>query len=337
MGAALSLVLVACGGDDDENAHPTAAQPTATVFAATSPGERAAALCAGSQAGVTPNVVQASEVVEISGLAAGRANPGVLWAHNDSGDTARMIAFTTDGEPRGVYTIEGAEAIDWEDMAIAPIREEATPALFDLFLGDIGDNAAVRTEIVIYRVREPLIAAGAVDRVIASEQRVVLRYPDGARDAETLLADPVTGDLFIVSKELITGNAGVYRASDAVLFADDGAMEKVGEIAKERLTSAVTPPDSASALVRGVGYLPTGGDISRDGALIAIRTYASVFIWARDEGQSVAEALAGTPCEAPSAVEPQGEAIAFAADGDEYFTVSEGALPPLNAFRPESP
>jgi hypothetical protein len=117
-----------------------------------------------------------------------------------------------------------------------------------------------------------------------------------------------------------------------MLDAGGGAMERVGTIAKAALTPADTPPDDASALVRGVGWLPTGGDISPDGALIAVRTYATVFVWAREDGQSLAEALAGTPCEAPSAVEPQGEAITFDAAADAYFTVSEGAQPPLYRF-----
>jgi hypothetical protein len=35
---------------------------------------------------------------------------------------------------------------------------------------------------------------------------------------------------------------------------------------------------------------------------------------------------------APSAIEPQGEAIAFDADGRGYTTVSEGTNPPLHHF-----
>ena len=57
-----------------------------------------------------------------------------------------------------------------------------------------------------------------------------------------------------------------------------------------------------------------------------------MFIWAREDGQTVAEALAGTPCEAPSAIETQGEAIAFTPDADGYYTVSEGANPTLYRF-----
>jgi hypothetical protein len=214
-------------------------------------------------------------------------------------------------------------------MAIGP----GPRAEFDyLYMGDIGDNASARSEVVVYRAPEPDLAAAPNGGVIERVERIALRYPDGAHDAETLMVDPLTRDLFIVTKEIVAGDSGVYRASAAVLDAGGGTMERAGTIAKAALTPADTPAEDASALVRGVGWLPTGGDVSPDGALIAIRTYASVFVWAREGEQSVAEALAGAPCEAPSAAEPQGEAIAFDATADAYFTVSEGAHPPLYRF-----
>lgn len=342
----LAALLTACGGGDgDDDAKDAGTSATATPEPAATqqianplvltPAQRAEALCASTTPPVTATV-QAPEIVEASGIASSRpsSNAGVIWAHNDSGDTARVIALSADGKALGVFDVQGAEAIDWEDMAIAPIREEATPALFDMFFGDIGDNAAERPEIVVYRARERQVPLGAAGGVIEVLERIVLRYPDAPHDAETLMADPLTGDLIIVTKEIIAGDSGVYVTSAAALATGTttATLERASTITKATLTSANTPPDDASALVRGVGWLPTGGDISRDGALIAIRTYASVFIWPRDDGQTIAEALAGVPCEAPSAIEPQGEAIAFTPDGDGYYTVSEGVSPPLYRF-----
>jgi hypothetical protein len=323
----------ACGGDGDDDAPEVTATVAATVTAtsaATSAAERASALCAAADVTESVGTVRPAEVAEISGIAASRRNAGVIWGHNDSGDTARIIAFSTTGEPRGVYNVAGAEAIDWEDMAIGPgPRAE----LDYLYLGDIGDNAAARSEIVVYRAPEPDLPASPTGAgIIEGAERIVLHYLIGAHDAETLMIDPVTGDLIIVTKEIVAGDSGVYRATQSMLAAGGGLLELVRTIGKTALTPAGTPPEDASALVRGVGWLPTGGDISPDGSLIAIRTYATVFVWAREDGQSIGEALASAPCEAPSAVEPQGEAIAFAAEGDAYFTVSEGAQPPLYRF-----
>jgi hypothetical protein len=318
----------ACGGDDGGDGEPSA---TVAATATAAPDEavaRAATLCAAPAQPVSSTVVAVAELVETSGLAASRRNEGVLWGNNDSGDSARVIAFDVTGAARGVYDIAGAEAIDWEDMALGP-----GPHGEDyLYLGDIGDNSAERAEIVVYRALEPDVGEGASGGVINGAEALALRYPDTPHDAETLLVDPRSGSLIIVTKELITGNAGVYEASAALLDAGGGTLVNIGEIEKARLTPADTPPDDAGPLVRGVGYLPTGGDISADGSLIALRTYATVWLFARAEDASIADAFAGAACEAPSAVEPQGEALAFDANSTGYFTISEGANPPLHYF-----
>ncbi len=320
-----TTLATSCGGG---SATPS---PEATAIATVrpaSPSERAAALCASATLSVEASNLLEPDIIEISGLAASRENEGVLWGHNDSGDAARVFAFTAKGEPRAVYGVTGAEAIDWEDMAIGPGPQAGQDYLY---LGDIGDNAAQRAEIIVYRAVEPDIET-KVGSDIEGVERIVLRYPDAPHDAETLLIDPLSGDLVIITKEIATGNAGVYRVSAGALATGDATMERTGEIEKARLTPANIAPESASPLVRGIGYLPTGGDVSRDGALIAIRTYGAVFVWARNEGASIADALAGAPCEALSVIEPQGEAIALDISGDGYFTVSEGANPPLHHF-----
>jgi hypothetical protein len=80
------------------------------------------------------------------------------------------------------------------------------------------------------------------------------------------------------------------------------------------------------------GELATGGDVSADGSLIAIRTYRSVLLWDRAPDQTVGEALAGEPCTAAATAELQGESVAFLPAGDAYVTVSEGQNPPINLF-----
>ena len=93
---------------------------------------------------------------EASGVVASRKNPGVLWVHNDSGGSARAFAMNTLGTHLGIYNILGAGAWDWEDMAAGP---GPVAGQSYLFLGDIGDNAAVRSSIVVYRVAEPATLA----------------------------------------------------------------------------------------------------------------------------------------------------------------------------------
>jgi hypothetical protein len=90
---------------------------------------------------VSAGVVQHAPLQEASGLVASRTHPGVLWSHNDSGDGPRLFALTTSVGDLGVFTLDGAEARDWEDLAIGLGPE---PGLDYLYAGNIGDNESQR-------------------------------------------------------------------------------------------------------------------------------------------------------------------------------------------------
>jgi hypothetical protein len=365
---AAAAVVTACGGDDgDTSPAPTpggatiagrtapaspemdpteaasvepaateadavATTPAATVRAASptvGPASAAPALCDLAIADTPPGPVASPELAEISGLAASRMQ-AVIWAHNDSGDSARVFAIGTDGAALATYALNGVDAVDWEDMAIGPGPEAGAPYLY---LGDIGDNAAARPEIMVNRVREPRVEPSALAFTVEAEA-IALTYPDGAHDAETLLVDPVTGDLFIVTKDVTGGPSGLYRAPAAALSAPPVALERVATVNFATLEPRREIPAGSPPLPTALPRVPTGGDISPDGSLIAIRTYGTVWIWRRAAGASIAEAFAELPCEGPSAIEAQGEAIAFEADGGGYVTAGEGANPPLHRYRP---
>jgi len=245
---------------------------------------------------------------ETSGLVASRAHPGVLWLHNDSGGTARLFATRDDGLALGVVEIEGAEALDWEDIAIGPgpIRGKSY-----LFIGDIGDNMRARTSVQIYRLEEPTLdATGRPTRSSVTADRIEVQYKKGPRDAETLLVDPLSGDLYIVEKNVM--NSGVYRIP----------APKAG-------SSSVT-----TQAVAHIGLLmSTGGDVLPAGDGFSIRTYLGVSYWPRDPALPLEAAFAGEPCSLKLAPEQQGEAFGFFNDGTGYFTVSEGEAAMLHAYR----
>ena len=134
-------VLGACGGGDAP-AVTTTRRPSAP-----SPRECSApALCGRLRVRVAGRV-RAPEATELSGLVASPTQKGVLWAHNDSGDRARLFALRTDGSLIASLDVPGAEAVDWEDVAVGPDDT--------LLVGDIGDNGAVRASVDVWRVPEP--------------------------------------------------------------------------------------------------------------------------------------------------------------------------------------
>lgn len=250
---------------------------------------------------------------EASGLADSRTIEGYLWTHQDSGNPPSLFLIRKDGQEIRSYVVEGASNRDWEDMAAGPGPREGVSYLY---VGDIGNNEANpnTTEHVIYRIPEPL----SLESTLPRERTEPIRYtyPDGPRDAETLLLDPLTKDLYIVSKEL--AGAVLYRLpfpqpTDGTLI----QAQRIGD-------------------VPGV-VLATGGDISADGREIMVKTYTAVYYWQRKAGERIEEVLLRTALKMlPYELEPQGEAICFDKDGSGYFTLSERRNAPsvtLNFYR----
>ena len=66
-------------------------------------------------------VLQQAELSEVSGLAASRRYPDILWAINDSGNAARIYAVDHKGQAKGDFKIAASNR-DWEDLAAATIN-----------------------------------------------------------------------------------------------------------------------------------------------------------------------------------------------------------------------
>ena len=264
--------------------------------------------------GVSGGNIANGSLIEASGLVESRKAPGVLWIHNDSGDSARVFAAGKDGKDLGIYSFQGTNATDWEDIAIGPgpVNGETY-----IYIGDMGDNLMARANIRIYRVVEPMvdINGGPKNVNLNGVESFTLVYPDGPHNAETLLVDPMTSDVYIVTKSA-NGVSPIFRAAAPLSSAGTITLEAAGS-----LTFGAPPLNG--------GPLTTGGDISVQGNLIGIRTYPTAFVWRRLPGMTVADALQGEPCPIPIEAETQGEAFGFAVDGSGYFTTGEGSSQPL--------
>jgi hypothetical protein len=253
--------------------------------------------------------VESSLVNEASGLAASRQNADVFWVNNDSGDSARLFAMNRDGEHLGVYNIVGATATDWEDIAIGP---GPVAGEHYIYIGDIGDNGAARATIAVYRVPEPVVNSNQspVTVNLYGAEKITLQYADGPRDAETLMVDPVTRDIYIVSKRDAVPR--LYRAAYPQSTGGTTIMEFKAQVS---LTWA------------------TGGDISPLGRMIVVRNYSSAAVWLRPAGVELWQAFSGPSCTLTLQAEPQGEAICFDPCDDSCYTVSESLYQPIYYYQ----
>lgn len=242
--------------------------------------------------------LQTKEVKEASGIAASRVSDTVVWTHNDSGDEPRIFALSTSGALLGTFHL-AANARDWEDIASGPGPDSARNYLY---VADIGDNLGLHAVKEVYRFPEPALGAPAADLVgkVTRIDTLRIRYPDGPRDAEALMVDPRTKDLYVISKR--EDRVRVYLA---------------------RYPQSATQVQTLVAVDTLDLHKVVAADISPSGDKILVKNYDSVFLWNRGPKQSVAEALRAKPTVLPYVPEPQGEALCWNRAGTGYFTLSE--------------
>lgn len=265
--------------------------------------------------GETLGEVTDETLSEISGVVVGRLNPEVLWVHNDSGHEPILYALNREGALVGSWTLDVPSG-DIEDIA-AGYGADGTP---ELWLGRIGDNEKDKESIALYRVDEPLVVEGEeIEHTLAEADidTLTLTYPEGPRNCETLLLDPVSGDLLLVTKDT-DGLSDVYRKAAPHTDGETAVLEHVASLTfgGEALPGSKTT---------------TGGEFSPDGAWIAVRTYSSTaWLWRRDQSATLADAFNSEACPLDLPTETQGESLCFDADGGSVIAISEGVHPPIH-------
>lgn len=237
-------------------------------------------------------------LVEASGLAPSAKNPGYLWTEEDSGNSNQIQLLTKQGRVVGRFTLTGVENRDWEDIAVGP---GPVAGQSYVYVCEIGDNKRRYPIKVIYRFPEPSLAGKIlpVNESVTAIDAIQLQLPKGPKNAEAILLDPATLDLYVLSKD---DRSFVYQATYPQSLTQPTLMKRQLGIMLDKVTSA---------------------DISPDGTEILIRTYGELYYYKRRAGESVIDALKRTPRRVSLAGEPQGEAVGWAADGSGYYTTSE--------------
>ncbi|MCL6259114.1 hypothetical protein M3O96_08450 [Aquiflexum sp. TKW24L] len=239
-------------------------------------------------------IIENKEIDEGSGLAFSKTHDGLIYTHNDSGGGRKIFLIDTLGKGMGVFKLKGVWNRDWEDLAVGPGPD---PTLNYLYVGEIGDNQTRYSNIFIYRFPEPEQFTEGME---VEPEILKLTYPDGAKDAETLMVDPISKDIYILTKRDSLNI--LYKTTQDDFAKGEAILERVLELS---LTMSVA------------------GDISSDGKEILIKNYFTVYYWTRNENETIEQALSRDPVILPYKPEPQGEAIGFQPNGKSYYTLSE--------------
>lgn len=199
-----------------------------------------------------------ARITEASGLVdLGRT----MVTTNDSGHGAVLYVVNRNGRTVGATTY-APRVTDVEALAPAGVGR--------IWAGDIGDNDHQRHGVAVYRVR---VGVGARH---LHAPRYPLAYPDGAHDAEALVADG-DGRLYVVTKGFTSG----------AVYATAGRLR----------------PDRVNRLhrVARVGPLVTDAALMRDHRHVLLRDYANASVYTFPGFRRVASF--------PLPAQPQGEGI----------------------------
>ncbi len=245
---------------------------------------------------ITAGIMDNTEIDEASGMDMSNIHENMFWTHNDSGDKARLFLVNTRAQYVMSCTLQQGTNRDWEDIVVARDPKSGTSRIF---IADIGDNNAVYDYGKIYIIDEPEVQSGT-DITVSNVDQIIFRYEDGQRDAETLLVDPLTGHIYIVSKRETMVN--LYQITYPYTFSDTTMAKKLISIPFTQIV---------------------GGDISADGSEIVLKNYNKVWYWQRKKGTTIAETLIKKPFETTYIMEPQGEAICWSFDAKSFYTLSE--------------
>jgi hypothetical protein len=280
--------------------------------------------CVTFNPGVEWGHVSFGSLDEASGLAVSIRNPGVVWSHNDDGNDGRLFAFRTNGTGLARYNMNASfgSTGDIEDMAVGPGPVAGNQYLY---VADIGGGDSVRNTVRIVRIPEPVVPpltqSGPPVLDFAGVQVFTLQYPTFFFwDAEGMLVDPLTSDLYIFTK--FNNVSYVYRAN---------------------LNNAAAGSTNMLELLLTVPFNEvSGAAISHDGSQIALRNEYTAQIWLRCPGETVSNALTRAGQTIPVMnlnAEPNGEAIAFLPNGRGYLTTTDSPSvgnkedqPPIHFF-----
>lgn len=248
------------------------------------------------ESGIITGIMTNPILSEASGMTASITNPGYYWVINDSGNPAEIFLLDSMGTRIQKYNLKDAVNIDWEDIVAVENQKNNSS---QLIVADIGDNFGIRPYIQLLVMEEPTLTQSD-DTTISDFQTYKYVFEDGARDAETILADPLSNELYIVSKR--EPQVGIYAVPDFPFQESTDTLRLISRLPFNKITA---------------------GSISPDGKEILLKNYDAIFYWSR-EGRQLLPTIMQTNHELIAyLVEPQGESITWNRQGNGFYTLSE--------------
>jgi len=253
------------------------------------------------------------ELTEVSGFAASRATPGVLYAINDSGHTPSLYALSETGEHLAKWSIEGRNR-DWEDLASVTINGQHF-----LVIAETGDNLQIHKTSRLLILAEPLFSMPE-GSILKPAMTISFVYEDGPRNVEAIAIQDRR--VLLISKEPPRSTGSVRSR----LYELDLPGSSAGKVLTARfITTLPKAPASLesrlAATFAGVDLDHiTAVDIDRDGTTAFLLTYREVRQIERSANQTWSEALQSRGRRLHFHQLGQSEALAVTGGGTVFIT-----------------
>lgn len=273
---------------------------------------------------------------ELSGLTAAykAGNEKYLWVLSDS--PANMIAAIkkSDASNQGVWLLAGNPSkVDWEDIESSVVS--GVPYLYVFDYGNNPNNTNSRgagIDMVIHRILEPTITGsnGNTAEYISIPCVFPAANMPTLRDCEAAIIDPVTGDIYIITKREAV--PGVYKLSHQDNYVGIQTLTYMGKM--------WDVPDATTQALGATACNVVDATINKAGTEIIVKNYNDMYLFLRNPAtQSIFQALQGiptvvagyvgggsaTPAKSHPSAEPQGEGICFDEMGLHLYSHSEYA------------
>ncbi len=259
---------------------------------------------------VSAGKIEDPDLIEISGLCASRKHPGLLWAHNDSGDDSLLYLMDETGGAHGRTLIRNVKLNDAEDIACAPCPPSLAPGEFCVWLGDIGNSISKKREILpIYVIPEPDLVEGKLPEEVDALAKIEVSYPDSEIiDSEALVVSNDGTRLFLFEK-IDAASARVFGSSGSISTSDVNSLDLLGSFA-------------SPGVPIHLGRMITGADLYQSS--LVIRVYTGIYQYQVDPENFLPFSEMLQVALGPL-TESQGEAVAYSLNGEAIFSASEGS------------
>ncbi len=251
--------------------------------------------------------LSSEDLKEQSGIAESVLNNDLLYVQEDSGNANKIFGFNHNGQLKTSIDLPQSFNRDWEDIAVAPGPEKG---ISYIYLADIGNNFGLFKTFTIYRFKEKNYKNNYPEKdTINTIEKITFQYPEKPKDAEAIMVNPVTKDIYVVTKE--KDKANVYVAA---------YPQKLKTL--NTLTLFCTLPFSQI----------TSAAISATGTEIIMRSTKNIWYWKIAPKSTVLQTLKKQPVSINFEDEPQGEGICFSKQINGFITSTE-----INKNKPVKP